>query len=131
MFSMKSARRGWAVLFAVLMFLGSTNLGLLRAVEGAPLAEDQQPWKAVLQGNARPMFAARVEDEKLPPVNWIRSRTIDTKHIAIDLKFDWDKKQALGIDTITVAPFNDTDRFTLDAAQMTISSITTVDGKPL
>ena len=79
------------------------------------------------------MFAARPDDEteKLPPVNWIRSRKIDTKHIAIDLKFDWQKQQAIGQETITVAPFGDADRFTLDAAKMTIGSVTSVDGRPL
>src|SRR6478672_1319884 len=84
---------------------------------------------------ARPlqMFAARPDDEteKLPPVNWIRSRKIDTKHIAIDLRFDWEKRQAIGSETITVAPFGGADHFNLDAAMMTISSITTPDGQPL
>jgi aminopeptidase N len=89
---------------------------------------------AVLQGRPIiPTFAARPQQEvqKLPPVNWIRSRKIDTKHIALDLKFNWDKQQAIGVETITVAPFADTDRFTLDAAMMTINSVTAVDGKPL
>ena len=88
---------------------------------------------SLVQARPLPMFAARPDDEteKLPPVNWIRSRKIDTKHIAIDLRFDWEKRQAIGNETITVAPFGDTDRFTLDAAMMTISSVTTGDGKPL
>ena len=117
MFSKTLARRVSALIFAILMSVGPANLGFVRAAFAAPL----------------PMFAARPYDEteKLPPVNWIRSRTIDTKNIALDLRFDWDKKQAIGVDTITVAPFNDTDRFTLDAAQMTINSVTTADGKPL
>ncbi|MEO8042998.1 MAG: M1 family aminopeptidase [Acidobacteriota bacterium] len=68
---------------------------------------------------------------KLPPVNWIRSRKIDVKHILIDLRFNWDKQQALGVSTITLAPFNDTDKITLDAAAMTINSVKTADGKTL
>ena len=117
MFSKTWARRLSALVFAILMSVGPADLGLVRAVNATPV----------------PMFAARPDDEsqKLPPVNWIRSRTIDTKHIALDLRFDWDKKQAMGVDTITVAPFNDTDRFTLDAAQMTINSVKTLDGKDL
>jgi aminopeptidase N len=71
------------------------------------------------------------EDAKLPPVNWIRSRKIDVKHILIDLRFNWEKQQALGVSTITLAPFNDTDQITLDAAAMTINSVTTADGKAL
>src|SRR5215203_4191787 len=83
---------------------------------------------------ARPIpgpFDLLPEDAKLPPVNWIRSRTIDVKHILIDLRFDWDKQQALGISTITLAPFNDTDKITLDAAAMTINSVAMPDGKTL
>jgi len=90
-------------------------------------------FSGVVQARPLPMFAARPQDErqKLPPVNWIRSRTIDTKHIAIDLKFNWEKQQAMGVETITVAPFGDRDSFKLDAAMMTINSVTTADGQPL
>ncbi|MEO6588407.1 MAG: M1 family aminopeptidase [Pyrinomonadaceae bacterium] len=68
---------------------------------------------------------------KLPPVNWIRSRSIDVKHIAVDLRFDWEKEQALGISTVTAAPFKDTDKIYLDAAYMTINSVKTADGANL
>jgi aminopeptidase N len=83
--------------------------------------------------NARPMPSIWQQDERkpLPPVNWIRSRKIDTKHIAIDLRFNWEKQQAIGSELITVAPFGDADRFTLDAAMMTINAVTTTDGKTL
>ena len=67
----------------------------------------------------------------LPPVNWIRSRTIDVQACAIDLRFDWDKEQAIGSTTVTLAPFTDTDTFTLDAAAMTIESVTLAGGEPL
>ena len=69
--------------------------------------------------------------KKLPPVNWIRSRTIDVKHLDIDLRFDWDKEQAIGSTIVTFAPFADTDKFTLDAALMTIDSVSLVGGGPL
>src|SRR5947209_8493593 len=49
----------------------------------------------------------------LPPVNWVRSRKIDQKHISLDLRFDWDKEQAYGTDTITLAPFADSDHVQL------------------
>ena len=84
---------------------------------------------------ARPMsssiFVQQDEKKKLPPVNWIRSRTIDVKHIAIDLRFDWAKDQAVGITTVTLAPFADTDRISLDAAMMTINSVTLGSGAAL
>lgn len=84
---------------------------------------------------ARPMMPASVfvqdETKKLPPVNWIRSRSIDVKHIAVDLEFDWDKEQAIGTETITLAPFADSNTFSLDAAAMTISSVALASGGPL
>src|SRR5215203_6155460 len=71
------------------------------------------------------------EVKKLPPVNWIRSRQIDVKHIAIDLKFDWEKESAFGVTTVTVAPFKDTDKIYLDAAAMTINSVKLASGVDL
>ncbi|MEP7213586.1 MAG: M1 family aminopeptidase [Acidobacteriota bacterium] len=67
----------------------------------------------------------------LPPVNWIRSRKIDVKHIAIDIRFDWDKEQALGTSTVTAAPFMDSDHIFLDAAAMTINSVKNASGQDL
>ncbi len=78
-----------------------------------------------------PITEAQIESAKLPPVNWIRSRTIDVKHVAIDLRFDWEKEQAFGVTTVTVAPFKDTDKIYLDAAYMTINSVKTADGSEL
>ncbi|MFT3746102.1 MAG: M1 family aminopeptidase [Pyrinomonadaceae bacterium] len=84
---------------------------------------------------ARPLQVPSVfqqdEKKKLPPVNYIRSRKIDVKHIAIDLKFDWDKEQAMGTTTVTFSPFNDTNTFQLDAAMMTINSVKLVGGPDL
>ncbi len=76
-------------------------------------------------------FASFDDTKKLPPVNWIRSRTIDIKNVAIDLRFDWDKEQAIGSTVVTFAPFQDIDSFTLDAAMMTIDSVTQVGGGSL
>ncbi|MCD9187666.1 MAG: HEAT repeat domain-containing protein [Pyrinomonadaceae bacterium] len=71
------------------------------------------------------------EVKKLPPVNWVRSRDVDIKHVAIDLRFDWDKESAYGNTVVTLAPFKNTDKITLDAAQMQIVSVTKADGKAL
>lgn len=68
---------------------------------------------------------------ELPPVNWIRSRDIDVKHVAIDLRFDWSKDSAYGSTSVTLAPFKDTDRIALDAADMTVKSVTLVGGGPM
>src|SRR5262245_51215424 len=82
---------------------------------------------------ARPFSQPSVFDEKvkLPPVNWIRSRAIDIKHLDIDLRFDWDKDQAIGSTVVTFSPFNDTNQFLLDAAMMTIDGVSLVGGGPL
>ncbi len=67
----------------------------------------------------------------LPPVNWVRSRKIDIKNIDLDMRFDWDKEQAIGLETVTFSPFADVDSFTLDAAMMTIDSVTLPNGNAL
>src|SRR6187551_1165351 len=69
--------------------------------------------------------------DKLPPVNWVRSRRVDIKHLDIDLRFDWEHSRALGVTTVTFAPFDDTDKLTLDAARMTINSVKSASGAPL
>jgi len=72
------------------------------------------------------------EARKLPPVNWIRSRNIDIQHLAIDLRFDWEKESAYGSTVVTLAPFAATNRIALDAGDFTISAVTLAkDGTPL
>lgn len=78
-----------------------------------------------------PMFQQQEQKRSLPPVNWIRSRKIDVQHLDIDLRFDWDKEQATGSEIVTFAPFSETDHFQLDAAMMTIDSVSLVGGGPL
>lgn len=75
-------------------------------------------------------LSAQQIDSTLPPVHWIRVRTIDIKHIALDLRFDWTKKQATGTAAITFAPLHTTDKITLDAVMLTIHSIS-IQGKAL
>lgn len=53
------------------------------------------------------------------------------KHIAIDLRFDWNKKQAFGTTAITLAPLNPTSSITLDAGMLMINSTTLASGAPL
>jgi aminopeptidase N len=84
--------------------------------------------------NARPLlefeqsiFLAKQDDKKikkLPPANYIRSRDYDMRHIALDLKFDWEKEQTFGTATITLAPFvTDFKTVKLDAGLMIINSV--------
>lgn len=83
---------------------------------------------------AHPMYEPSIfleDGPQLPPVNWVRSRTIDVKHLDIDLRFDWEKEQAIGSEVVTFSPFNETDTFSLDAALMTIDSVKLTNGTPL
>ena len=50
----------------------------------------------------------------------VRTREIDQQHIRLDLRFDWEKQQADGKATLTLAPFKTTKEITLDAAGMRI-----------
>lgn len=85
---------------------------------------------------ARPMSAKLRQDDtpkikKLPPVNYVRSRSIDVKHLAIDVRFDWDREQVIGATRVDFAPFKALNKFYLDAAQMTIKSVALASGAPL
>lgn len=86
------------------------------------------PLSSVVTAQTAPPKPAEIK--KLPPINYIRSRNVDIKHVAIDLRFDWAKEQAYGNTVVTHAPFKATDKINLDAAKMQISAVTK-DGKPL
>jgi len=85
---------------------------------------------------ARPMNSLFQQDEKkqvkkLPPVHFIRSRDYDMRHIALNLKFDWEKEQTYGTAQLTLAPLMpNLQTVNLDAGAMTINSVK-VNGKDL
>lgn len=64
------------------------------------------------------------EVKKLPPVHYVRSRDFDMQHVALNLKFDWDKEQTYGTATLTLAPMlPNFQTVNLDAGAMTINSV--------
>ena len=67
----------------------------------------------------------------LPPAHWMPPQTLDVQHLALDLRFDWPKKQVLGTATLTLAPLQASASIDLDAGFLTILSIKTADGMPL
>ena len=77
---------------------------------------------------ARPMNDFLQQDEqkqvkKLPPVHYVRSRDFDMRHIALNLKFDWEQEQTFGTATLTLAPLVPNFQIVnLDAGAMTINS---------
>lgn len=60
----------------------------------------------------------------LPPVHYIRSHDYDMQNISLNLKFDWNKEQAYGTATITLAPLvPNLQKVNLDAGLLIINSI--------
>lgn len=55
---------------------------------------------------------------------------IDVEHLALNLKFDWQKKQAIGVARITLSLTSETNKVNLDAAMLTIKSVV-LNGKEL
>src|SRR5215471_738540 len=67
-----------------------------------------------------------------PPPQYIPPHDYDQQNIKLDLRFDWQKQQAIGIETITLAPtVKDLKRVDLDAAYMTFESAKLEKGTPL
>ncbi len=70
--------------------------------------------------------------KQLPATRYIPSHDFDTQNIKLDLRFDWEREQAIGTETITLAPLlTDLSRIVLDAANMTFNSIKLASGAPL
>jgi aminopeptidase N len=67
-----------------------------------------------------------------PRAQYIHDHDFDTRHIALNLKFNWDRKQLIGIETMSFKPLQlNLKRIELDAADMTINSVTMAGGGPL
>jgi aminopeptidase N len=74
------------------------------------------------QRNARP----------IPPAQYIPPHDYDQRNIKLDLHFDWEREQAIGTASITLAPVvKDLRRVDFDAAYMTVSGATLQSGTPL
>src|SRR5436190_4980158 len=67
-----------------------------------------------------------------PPAQYIPAHDYDQRNIKLDLRFDFAKEQAIGTETITVAPtVKDLKRVDLDAAFMVFESAKLAKGAPL
>src|SRR5213080_1024233 len=76
--------------------------------------------------------ARRVTGHPFPPPQYIPPHDYDQRNIKLDLRFDWEREQAIGTATITLAPaVNDLRRVDFDAAFMTISGTALAAGTPL
>ena len=76
---------------------------------------------------ARPMPQSQQEAQKpqpLPATRYIPSHDYDTRNYILNLRFDWDKEQVIGTETMTFAPLTfNLKEIELDAANMTINSV--------
>lgn len=77
------------------------------------------------------VFAQQDSVKKSPSMHKQRNNNIDIKHIALNLRFNWQKKQASGTATITFSPIIATNQIALDAAMLTINSISLQNGTVL
>src|SRR5713226_1262294 len=79
-----------------------------------------------------PQPQARPAQRPFPPPRYIPSHDYDQRNIKLDLRFDWEKEQAIGTATITLAPtVKDLQRVDFDAAFMTVSGAALAAGTPL
>jgi aminopeptidase N len=68
----------------------------------------------------------------LPPAQEIPPHDYDQRDIKLNLRFDWEKEQAIGTATITFAPLvKDFNRVDFDASYMVIGAVTLSSGTPL
>lgn len=75
---------------------------------------------------------AQRQGRPFPPTQKIPSHDYDTKHIALNLRFDWEKEQAIGTETIDLSPLaGNFSHVVLDAASMSFSSIKLGNGTTL
>ena len=59
-----------------------------------------------------------------PPARYIPNHDFDTRHVALDLRFDWEHEQLIGVETMVFKPLiQDLRAIEVDAANMTITSV--------
>ena len=72
------------------------------------------------------------QSRPFPPTQYIPDHDFDTRHIALDLRFDWDHEQLNGVETFVFKPLlANLRKIELDAAEMTITSVKMAAGNAL
>ncbi len=65
------------------------------------------------------------QSRALPPTQYIPDHDFDTRHIALDLHFNWEREEVAGSETVVFKPLvANLRKIELDAAEMTITSAT-------
>src|SRR5437870_5840701 len=90
------------------------------------------PFTVFSQPQTQSTPVARPARRPLPPTQYIPAHDYDQRNIKLDLRFDWEREQAIGTATITLAPtIKDLRRVDFDAAFMTVSGATLASSAPL
>ncbi len=74
----------------------------------------------------------RPASRPFPPPQYIPPHDYDQRNIKLDLRFDWEKEQAIGTASINLAPVvKDLRKVDFDAAYMSVSAAALASGAPL
>lgn len=105
------------------------NIAPLSLVLVLVLAPVSLGWPAIdFDGTSQTPNSSR----PLPPPQYIPDHNFDTRHIALDLRFDWDRERVVGAETMAFKPLiKDLDNIELDAANMSITAVKLAGGGPL
>lgn len=64
-----------------------------------------------------------------PPTRYIPDHDFDTRHVALDIRFDWNREELSGVETMIFKPLlSNLRKIELDAAEMTITSVKMASG---
>jgi aminopeptidase N len=77
-------------------------------------------------------FQGPQQSRPFPPTQYIPDHDFDTRHVALDLRFNWEQEQLIGTETMVFRPLvSNLKGIELDAAAMTIASVKLLDGSAL
>jgi len=82
--------------------------------------------------SAQTNSASASQTHTLPPPHIVPAHNYDLRHVKLDLRFDWEREQALGTTTLTFAPTApNVQSVEFDAANMTFTGVQTSTGAAL
>ena len=72
------------------------------------------------------------QSRPFPPTQYIPDHDFDTRHVALDLRFDWEREQLIGKETMIFKPLvSNLKSIELDAGDMTVSTVKFLGGAAL
>lgn len=131
--AIKQLCKSAATQIAVLVFALSISAGVVGQVQPTP-SPTPTPVPAPTASATPTPTIVTVQPARgaFPPPQYIPEHDYDQRNIKLDLRFDWEREQAIGTATITFAPtIKDLRQVDFDAAYMTISGVTLASGAAL